>query len=108
MSILGPLVSLIEHFTASFTNRITTKTIKKRGVEISKENYEIVKFMILDVLRRKKDITNLDLQRIIEQRLAHRYGKHTLWYYMVVREDLAARNIIQYIASLSPHRIRLS
>lgn len=103
------LFDWFDHFFSYITNKTTTQhpRSQQKGVEISKEKYEIVKYMIIDILKKEREVTNIGLMKFVEDRLRGRFGKDTQWYYMVVRQDLEARNIIEYVSGLSPHRIRL-
>jgi len=79
----------------------------KKEIRMSKVTYEVVKFMIFDLLKKEKDVTNVRLQQFVEGRLRSKFGNAVSWYYMNVRYDLEARRIIEYVSTMSPHRVRL-
>ena len=79
----------------------------KKGVNISKEKYEIMKQSIIDTLREHGEMTFYQLNDAVSEKLAGRFEGSTGWYYTTVKLDLEARKVLERIPGSKPQRIRL-
>jgi len=80
----------------------------KKGVNILKRRYEVIKGFIMSTLKRNKEMTYQELNRLAVEELRSSFDGKVGWYVVSVKLDLEARNIIERVANTSPHRIRLS
>lgn len=80
----------------------------KNGVRISKEKYETVKALILELIEDAGAITFQELCRIGNGALKkENFEGSPMWYITTVKLDLEARNLIQRIPKTSPHQLKL-
>ena len=78
----------------------------KRGVDINREKYEVIKASILKGLN-NKDLTHLDIVKCVNQDLKGRFEDSINWCVETVKLDLEARNIIKRIAEETPQLYRI-
>jgi len=79
----------------------------KKGVNISKRRYDGIKDFILDTIRDQKEISYQDLSRLAVEKLAKTFDGKVVWYVVSVKLDLEARDIIERIPNISPHKLRI-
>lgn len=79
----------------------------KRGVNILKRRYNIIKEFILDTIENRGAITYSELTDIAVDELASSFDGKVVWYIVSVKLDLEARNIIERIPKTSPHKLRM-
>lgn len=80
----------------------------KKGVNILRRRYDVIKDYILKTLNEVPDIAYQDLSDKAEEDLSETFDGKVVWYIVSVKLDLEARGIIERIPKTSPHRIRLS
>ena len=69
----------------------------KRGVNISKQKYDLVRVTILDCLG-GNELTHPELDRCVNEKLAGKFDRSISWYMECVKLDLEARKVIERIA----------
>lgn len=79
----------------------------KKGVNILKRRYDVIKDFIMGTLDRKAEITYQELDKLAVQKLKSTFDGKVGWYVVSVKLDLEGRGIIERIAGTSPHKIRL-
>lgn len=80
----------------------------KKGVNISREKYEMVSHAIIDALETDRELTFGELRTQVEDRLGGSFDGSIGWYYTTVKLDLEARGVIERLGSQSPQRIGLT
>ena len=79
----------------------------KKGVNISKAKYDVMKGTILDVLRDSPGLTHPELTAAVEKRLEGRFEGSIPWYMESTKLDLEARRVIERTdSSPAMYRIR--
>jgi len=79
----------------------------KKGVNIEKEKYDLLRSYILKNLKILGTITYKELDAQAVQDLTPTFEGSVRWYFVSVKLDLEARGIIERIPNTSPHQIRL-
>jgi DNA-binding Lrp family transcriptional regulator len=79
----------------------------KQGVRISKAKYDLIRRMILDLLRANGEITFTQLANAVNERLAGKFDGSISWYVITVKLDLEARNVIERVPKSKPQRLRM-
>lgn len=79
----------------------------KKGVNILKRRYDVIKNFIVQTLAERSEITYQELDKLAVQQLRNSFDGKVGWYVVSVKLDLEARNVIERVAKTSPHRIRL-
>jgi len=80
----------------------------KKGTNILRRRYELVKNTLLDVVRENNgEMTFEKMSDIAEKRLEKTLDGKPLWYIVTVKLDLEARGIFERVPKTSPHAIRL-
>jgi len=79
----------------------------KKGVNILRRRYDLIKEYILNSVKQHGEITYQDLSDQAEEDLANKFDGKVVWYVVSVKLDLEARGIIERIPKTSPHQIRL-
>ena len=79
----------------------------KKGVNILKSKYDLIKNVILSTLETVDDMSYEDLTAKMEKDLQPSFDGKVGWYVVSVKLDLEARNIIERIPKTSPHRLRI-
>lgn len=79
----------------------------KKGVNILKSRYDIIKNFIIDTVNEHKEITYEDLNDLAVEKLTESFDGKVVWYIVTVKLDLEAREIIERIPKTSPHKLRL-
>jgi len=70
----------------------------KRGVNISRAKYEMMKKTILEVLR-KGGLTHHELTHAVERKLKGKFDGSIPWYMEGTKLDLEARGVIERVPS---------
>ncbi len=86
---------------------ITLHPQGKKGVNINKEKYDLIKQSIVNTLREQGVMTFYGLHDAVSQELTGRFEGSIGWYYVTVKLDLEARKIIERIPKSKPQQIRL-
>ena len=79
----------------------------KRGVNISRSKYEMVRQAILNAVRSQGSITYKGLVSLVEYKLRHRFEGSISWYVTTVKLDLEARGELERIDENGEQRLRL-
>lgn len=80
----------------------------KKGVRISREKYETVKNLLLELIEDAGTITFQELCRIGNGVLKkENFEGSPMWYMTTVKLDLEARGLIHRVPKTSPHQLRL-
>ncbi len=87
---------------------LTLHPAGKKGVNILKRRYDVIKDYILKEVNKAGEITYQDLSDKAVKDLAKTFDGKVLWYVVSVKLDLEARGIIERIPKTSPHQIRLA
>lgn len=80
----------------------------KRGVNISRAKYELVRETIVSVLSERSELTFTELKDAVKARLKGQFEGSIAWYYTTVKLDLEARGVLERAGQGSPQRIRLT
>lgn len=86
---------------------LTLHPDNKKGVNISRHKYEIIKSYILKTLEKLNEISYQELNDLAISDLSDSFDGRVNWYVVVVKLDLEARNIIERIPGTSPHKVRM-
>ena len=78
----------------------------KRGVNISRAKYDVVRAAILAGLR-GKELTFAELSRIIQRKLQGKFDGSLMGHYTSVKLDLEARRELERVPGSRPQRLRL-
>lgn len=79
----------------------------KKGVNILRRRYDVIKNYILDAITKEGEISYESLSDRAEKDLSATFDGKVVWYIVSVKLDLEARGIIERIPKTSPHRLRL-
>lgn len=90
--------------------RILTKhpDPNKKGVNISKEKYDIISKYIMETIRINKEISFSELMKKVKLKLNGKFSGSIPWYVTTVKLDLEARNKIKRIHQNNPQMLRLT
>jgi hypothetical protein len=80
----------------------------KKGVNIDKQKYDVVRKKIIQILEEEKEIAFFDLMNEVENKLKGHFEGSIGWYYTTVKLDLEARGILTRIPGSRPQRLRLT
>lgn len=84
---------------------LTRHPLGKNGKNISKNNYEKVKKVILQILK-DKELTHSELFYQLNKKLKNKFPGNISWHGETVKLDLEARKIIERTPS-NPQKYRL-
>lgn len=79
----------------------------KKGVNILKRRYDVIKIFILETIKTHGEITYESLNDMAVEQLSSTFDGKIPWYVVSVKLDLEARNIIERIPKTSPHKVRM-
>lgn len=79
----------------------------KKGVNILRRRYDIIKNFIVDVISEHGEISFQELSDLAVERLEETFDGKVVWYIVTVKLDLEARGIIERIPGTSPHKLRI-
>ena len=79
----------------------------KKGVNIVKRRYDIIKDFIVDTIQSHGEISYSDLNDLAVEKLTDSFDGKIPWYVVSVKLDLEARHIIERIPKTSPHKLRM-
>lgn len=79
----------------------------KKGVNILKRRYDVIKNYILETVKKEKIISYEELSDRAVKDLSDSFDGKVVWYIVSVKLDLEARKIIERIPKTSPHQLRL-
>lgn len=79
----------------------------KKGVNILREKYNLIKDFIIQKIRQHGTISYEDLSELAEEELASSFDGKPVWYIVTVKLDLEARGIIERVPKTSPHQLRM-
>ena len=80
----------------------------KKGVNILKRRYDMIRAFILETLKEHKQISFEELSDLAVEKLSRNFDGKVLWYIVSVKLDLEARGIIERVPKTSPHQLRLT
>ncbi len=86
---------------------MTLHPARKKGVNILKWKYDVIKTHILKIMETEGEIAYEDLSDKMVAQLQDSFEGKVIWYTVSVKLDLEARGIIERIPKTSPHRLRL-
>jgi hypothetical protein len=78
----------------------------KKGVNISKDKYDVIKAAIIAALEEQDEMTFYGLNDAVGRQLEGNFEGSIGWYYTTVKLDLEARGLIERFGK-SPQTIRL-
>lgn len=79
----------------------------KKGVNILKRRYDLIKDYIINTIKKRGEITFEELSDIAVEQLIDKFDGKVLWYIVTVKLDLEARGLIERIPKTSPHKLRI-
>lgn len=80
----------------------------KKGVNISKEKYDLIKGYIIESLHKNSIMTYQELNKKAIKDLTPTFDGKVGWYLVTVKLDLEARGVIKRVPKTSPHKIELT
>ncbi len=86
---------------------LTLHPAGKKGVNILKRRYDLIKKYIIQEVRKVGEISYQDLSDQAVKELTTTFDGKVAWYIVSVKLDLEARGILGRIPKTSPHKIRL-
>ncbi len=86
---------------------LTLHPLGKKGVNISKTKYELIKSFIIDTITKHKVITFNKLVETAANELTNKFDGKVTWYIVTVKLDLEAREIIERVTKTSPQQLKL-
>jgi len=88
--------------------KITTLNLDgKKGVNILKRRYDMMKDSILGVIKGKEEVTLAELNSLVESDLSGTFDGKIGWYLMAVKLDLEVREMIEKVPKATPQKLRL-
>jgi hypothetical protein len=85
---------------------LTLHPAGKKGVNIEREKYLLVRKAILGILRQQREVSFGDLLSGVQKRVKGKLQGSSNWYGTAVKLDLEARGEVQCIRGTSGQRIR--
>ena len=79
----------------------------KRGVNISRTKYEMIRQAILDAVRSQGIITYQGLVSLVDYNLRNRFEGSIPWYVTTVKLDLEARGVIERVPGPGEQKLSL-
>ena len=79
----------------------------KRGVNISRAKYDMIRQAILKAIRSQGTIAYKALVSLVEYNLRHRFEGSIPWYVTTVKLDMEARGEIERISDRGKQKLRL-
>jgi hypothetical protein len=79
----------------------------KRGVNISRAKYEMIRQAILDAVRSQGTITFQGLVSLVDYNLRNRFEGSISWYVTTVKLDLEARGVIERVPGPGEQKLNL-
>ncbi len=79
----------------------------KEGVNILRSKYELVKEHMIDIIALNGEISFMELNQALEQRLKDKLDGSISWYVTTIKLDLEARNIVKRIPKRRPQMLVL-
>lgn len=80
----------------------------KKGVNIDKMKYDMIKSAIVQILEEEGEISFQDLMARVETNLEDKFSGSISWYYTTVKLDLEARGFLERLPDRRPQMLRLS
>ena len=80
----------------------------KKGVNISREKYLVMKDTIVTVIKEENETTFNELVSKVEDKLEKKFKGSIGWYTTTVKLDLEARGIIKCTRWSGPQKIKLN
>lgn len=78
------------------------------GASINQAKYDTIQAAIIEVLRRHKQLTYLDLTSKVEQKLAGKFDGSIRWYVTAVKLDLESRHVIERVKDKRRELVQLA
>lgn len=79
----------------------------KKGVNILREKYDLIRDFILATVEEHGRISYQELNDLAEEKLTDKFDGSVPWYVVTVKLDLEARGVLERIPKTSPHELRL-
>lgn len=80
---------------------------EKKGVNILKTKYDVIKDFILETITSRGEISYKELSDLAIVELTNSFDGKVVWYIVAVKLDLEARGRIERIPKTSPYRLRI-
>jgi hypothetical protein len=79
----------------------------KKGVNIDKAKYDVIKKAIIESLE-KEELSYTQITKFVKDKLDDSFEGSIGWYVETVKLDLEARNLIKRITTVKPELYRLN
>ncbi len=79
----------------------------KKGVNIDRAKYNLVRNTLIDILSDHPEITYQEMNTLAKDHLKSKFDGCVPWYVITIKLDLEAKGIIERIPNSSPQKIRL-
>ena len=86
---------------------LTQHPLGKKGVNIGKEKYDLIRSQIVACLEGGAELTYTEMTNAVVTAVDGRFEGSINWYTVVVKLDLEARRVIERLAGSRPERYRL-
>lgn len=90
-------------------NRIFAQTVTpgKKGVNVSRDKYEIIFNAIHEILSEQEEIRFKDLPRAVKRKLKSSFNGSIPWYTTTVKLHMEHQRIIERVPNKTPQYLRL-
>jgi len=92
---------------ASNNKILTLHPQGKKGVNLLKRRYDIIKDFIIDTIEKNGEISFSKLNDLAVEKLTKSFDGKVIWYMVTVKLDLEARGIIERVEKTSPQILKL-
>lgn len=89
------------------TKILTKHPQGKKGVNILRRRYNMIKDFMVKTIKKHKEISYEDLNDLAVKELSDTFDGKVVWYVVTVKLDLEARGIIERIPKTSSHCLRM-
>jgi len=79
----------------------------KKGVNISKEKYDVIRTFIIKTLQKADELRFSDLTRLAHESLSGTFDGKVTWYVVTVKLDLEARGEIVRVKGKKTQHLKL-
>jgi len=81
--------------------------LRKKGINIEKDKYNLIKNAILKKLSEKQEMRFMDLTKEISRELKGSFKGSINWYVTTIKLDLEARKKIERVPNEQPQALRI-
>ncbi len=86
---------------------LTLHPQNKKGVNILRRRYDVIRDFILKTVSANEPITFERVSDMATEQLSGSFDGKVMWYVVTVKLDLEARGIIERVPKSSPHQLKM-